>query len=164
MSARSSLRLYIYCPALFFFWDGAFVVCRCVCVCVRESETEKRARRSQLRRPVLLSHRQPRSSLQWVKGRTDQVKPKAPSARRPHGERLQGGRGRVLKRRPFKKAGGLSPAAQWNLGIASASSESRASSPAGGEVCFNTKLSLAVDFFFSPLSASFSSFLSNLLV
>ena len=121
-------------------------MCVCVCVCVREregeGETEKRASRSQLRRPVLLSHRQPGSSLQWVKGRMDQVKPKAPSARRPHGERLQGwwwGWGGRLSGAHSKRQGGLSPAAQWNPGIASASSESRAGSPAGGGGVFKHK-------------------------
>lgn len=68
-------------------------------------------------------------------------------------------RGRCL-RCSFKKAGGLSPAAQWNHGIASAGSERKAGSPPGGRgfVCvFTQSYHLQLTFFFS--TASLSSFL-----
>ena len=50
-----------------------------------------------------------------------------------------GGGGGRLSGAHSKRQGGLSPAAQWNPGIASASSESRAGSPAGGGGVFKHK-------------------------
>lgn len=65
-----------------------------------------------------------------MKGRRYQVKPEAPLARKPLGERSQ----RALLTAPIQNCLGLSPAAQWNYGIASASAERRAgSAPGGGE-------------------------------
>lgn len=63
-----------------------------------------------------------------MKGRRYQVKPEAPLARKPLGERSQ----RALLTAPIQNCLGLSPAAQWNYGIASASAERRAGSAPGG--------------------------------
>lgn len=84
-----------------------------------------------------------------MKGYGYQVKPEAPPAHRPQGERLQG----VLLRVLIQKGGGLSPGVQWNHWIASAGSERRVDSPAGGEVCLYAKLllSLVVDFYYTTI-------------
>lgn len=78
------------------------------------------------------------------------MKPEAQSACRPHGERLQG----AVLTAPIQKGRGLSPAAQWNHGIASASSERRVGLPPRGKCVFTQSYHLQLtSFFFASLSS-----------
>lgn len=104
----------------------------CVCVCVRQEIPAKTPRAAE---PQAVP-----SSLHWVKGCGCQVKLKVPTA-----PRATQGKG-------YKEAGlmvsiqngwGLSPAVQWNHGIASADSEKRAGSPTGWRLHLYTRFLLS---------------------
>lgn len=115
-----------------------------LCVCVRERERlEIPAKTPQAAEPQAVP-----SSLQWVKGCGCQVKLKVPTA--PRATQGKGYKGAELMV-SIQSGWGLSPAVQWNHGIASADSERRAGSAAGWRLylCTRFLLSLFLPSFFS---------------